>query len=152
MAINMIHLIYLLFISLISIGQPQPNNDLYDLIVDVHNLRNNEGEVLFALYNKDGTIPDEKYKHFYLKGTSPIWNNSAKYVFTSLPKGKYAVNILHDENLNGKIDKRIIPPTPKEGIGFSNYESIGLRNKPNVPDASFNLDSTMVINITIIYM
>lgn len=147
----MVHLVYLLF-SLITMGHPSPNNGLYELTVQVNDLRNNDGEVIFALYNEDGTLPDEKYKHFYLKGASEINNNSAEYVFTDLPKGNYAVNILHDENLNGKIDKRRFPPTPKEGIGFSNYDSIGLRNKPNFSNASFRLDSTMAINVTVIYM
>jgi uncharacterized protein (DUF2141 family) len=31
--------------------------------------------------------------------------------------------LLHDENKNGKIDKGFI--LPKEGIGFSNFQSIG---------------------------
>lgn len=141
-----------MIVSFLSNEYSTPNNALFDLTVQVNDLRNNDGEVLFALYNKDGSIPDEKYEHFYLKGSAPIKNNSAKYVFTNLPKGNYAVNILHDENLNGHIDKRRFPPTPKEGIGFSNYESIGLRNKPNFSDASFKLDSSMAINVIVIYM
>jgi len=60
------------------------------------------------------------------------------------------VNILHDENKNGKIDKKFI--LPKEGIGFSNYKSIGFTNKPNFSKASFELDSKTEINIKVIYM
>jgi uncharacterized protein (DUF2141 family) len=32
---------------------------------------------------------------------------------------KYAINILHDEDNNGKIKKGFV--LPKEGMGFSNY-------------------------------
>lgn len=46
---------------------------------------------------------------------------------------RYAVNILHDENANGKIDKGFI--LPKEGIGFSNYSSVGPMNRPNFSKA-----------------
>lgn len=143
-------LVLLLLLELIPVGLMPTYANLYSLTVEVHELRNNDGEVVFALYNEDGTIPDEKYKRYYLAGTSAISNNTARYVFSDLPKGIYAVNILHDENKNGKIDKRFF--IPKEGIGFSNYESIGLRNKPNFKDAGFALDSTMTIAVKIIYM
>ncbi|MEC7264696.1 MAG: DUF2141 domain-containing protein [Bacteroidota bacterium] len=38
---------------------------------------------------------------------------------------------------------------PKEGIGFSNFKTIGLSNRPNFSKASFVLvkDSTIVVNM-----
>lgn len=36
--------------------------ETYSLTVEVNNLQNSKGVVQFALYNKDGTIPDEEYK------------------------------------------------------------------------------------------
>lgn len=138
----------LFLLGFIPIGNIAPLNNLYDLTVTVSELRNNDGEVFFALYNKDGSIPDEKYNHYYLSGTSPIQNHSAKYKFLDLPKGRYAIHILHDENRNGKVDKRFF--IPKEGIGFSNYDSIGLKNRPNFRKASFELDSTTAISVKVI--
>jgi len=67
-----------------------------------------------------------------------------------LPKGKYAVNILHDENKDGKIDKGWILPT--EGVGFSNIKSISPFNRPNFSKASFELESDKIIKVKIIYM
>jgi len=122
----------------------------YDLTVKVEHLRNSKGVVQFALYNEDGTIPDEKYKKYYKKKTIAIDNKTATVTFTGLPEGKYAVNILHDENENGKIDKKFI--IPKEGVGFSNYESIGFSNKPKYSKASFELNSDMEIDVKVIYM
>lgn len=91
---------------------------LPSLTARVDNLRNSRGLVQFALYNKKGTIPDEKFKRFYRRKVVKIIKNSARITFKKLPKGTYAVSIHHDENRDGKIDKGFILPT--EGVGFSN--------------------------------
>lgn len=78
-----------------------------------------------------------------------ITKDSSTITFTNLPKGKYAINILHDENENGKVNKGFM--LPKEGIGFSNYESIGMRNRPKFSKASFELNETTVKSIKVIY-
>jgi len=122
----------------------------YSLVVDVSGLRNSKGILQVALYNKEGSIPDEHYRNYFRLVRKEINEGSAKLIFTDLPKGKYAVNVLHDENNNGKIDKGLI--LPEEGIGFSNYQSIGLRNKPSFEKASFDLFADKSIIVKIIYM
>jgi uncharacterized protein (DUF2141 family) len=125
----------------------------YSLTIKAEGFRKAEGEVLFALYNKDGSIPDEKYKNYFKKGISQIdKDGTATFTFKNLPKGNYAVNILHDENKNGKIDKKFMLPLPSEGIGFSNYKSIGLSNRPNFSKASFVVKNNMTIEINVIYL
>lgn len=121
----------------------------FTLTVTVNKLRNSKGVVQFALYNKDGSIPDEDYTQEYKLIRSNIENHSARAVFTNLPKGKYAVNILHDENKDGKIDKGLL--LPNEGIGFSNFSTIGLSNRPNFEKAAFLLKENRTINVNIIY-
>ena len=124
--------------------------ETYTLTVKVEKLQNSKGVVQFALYNKDGSIPDEDYRNYYRLEKAKIGNGKAEITFKNLPKGKYAVNILHDENNNGKIDKGLI--LPKEGIGFSNYSSIGLTNRPNFKKASFDLFQDKEIKVKVIYM
>ena len=97
------------------------------LTVSVNKLRNSNGNVLFALYNTEDAFPDEHYKKYYKILRGKIVNYSSFVIFENLPSGKYAVNILHDENNDGKIQKGFI--FPKEGIGFSNYLSIGFSNR-----------------------
>jgi uncharacterized protein (DUF2141 family) len=104
----------------------------------------------FALYNKDGSIPDEDYENYYKILKGEIINGSSTITFKNIPSGKYAVNILHDENKNGKIDKGFILPI--EGIGFSNFQSIGFANRPNFSKASFELKENKTINVKVIYM
>ncbi len=138
-------------ILVMSSFQPFQKETAYSLTVKVEDLRNSKGVVQFTLYNKDGTIPDEKFENYYQMETSKIHNGSATISFLELPEGNYAINILHDENHNGKIDKKFMLPLPKEGIGFSNYESIGLTNRPNFSKASFQLIKDSTKHIKIIY-
>lgn len=130
--------------------QSVPVENTFSLIIKVEGLRNSEGVVQFALYNRDDTIPDENFKQYYKMGTSNIDDGSATFTFSDLPSGRYAINILHDENENGKIDKGLF--LPKEGIGFSNYESINLMNRPKFSKASFELNNDITKLIKIIYM
>lgn len=123
---------------------------LFSLTVEVRNLRNNEGSVVFALYNREDAFPDEHYKKYYKKRIGKIENGKSSVIFKDLPEGKYAVNILHDEDNNGKIKKGFL--LPKEGIGFSNYQSIGIGNKPKFSKASFELSNDMRVRIKIIYL
>lgn len=124
--------------------------ETYSLTVEVKELQNSKGVVQFALYNRDGTIPDEHYKKCCKILKEKIQNGTSKVTFSNLPVGKYAVNILHDENENGEIDKRFILPI--EGVGFSNYQSIGLTNRPNFSKASFELNIDKIIAVKVIYL
>lgn len=143
--LNKLVLVCILFLTLSSFNNQKA--ETYSLKVEVKGLQNSKGVVQFALYNKDGSIPDENFEKYYKIGKTTIKGNAAQFVFKNLPKGTYAVNILHDENENGKIDKGFVLPI--EGIGFSNFTKIGLGNKPNFKKASFevNVDKRLIINI-----
>jgi len=145
------HLITLVCISfLILTSFNKQKEETFSLTVEVNDLHNSKGVVQFALYNRDGTIPDEDYKKCCKVLKEKIQNGHSKVTFSNLPLGKYAVNILHDENENSKIDKGFILPI--EGVGFSNYQSIGLTNRPNFSKASFELNNNKTINVKVIYM
>lgn len=122
----------------------------YSLKIRVDHLRNSKGIIQISLYNKDGSIPDEDFVRYYRQLKTEITGASASVTFTNLPKGRYAVNVLHDENENGEIDKGWVKPI--EGIGFSNFSNIGLTNRPNFSKASFLLSEDKVEVIEVIYM
>lgn len=136
-------------LSLFLCSFSESQSKTYSLTVKVEKLQNSKGVVQFALYNKDGSIPDEDYKNYYRLEKAKIVNGKSEITFKNLPKGKYAVNILHDENNNSKIDKGLL--LPKEGIGFSNYQSIGLKNRPNFSKASFELNTDKTVEVKVIY-
>jgi uncharacterized protein (DUF2141 family) len=77
----------------------------FSLNVEVKGLRNSTGTVLFALYNRTDAFPDEHYEKYYRKLRGNIIEGSSSIIFEDLPEGKYAVNILHDEDSDGKIKK-----------------------------------------------
>jgi uncharacterized protein (DUF2141 family) len=141
--------IILLILSLSSFNYNN-SETTYSLTVEVHNTRNSTGLVQFALYNKYGSIPDKQYEKYYKLLTAKISNGSSSVTFRDLPEGTYVVNILHDENENGAVDKGFVLPI--EGLGFSNYQSIGPANRPKYSRASFTLNSDMTIEIKVIYM
>ena len=137
-------------ISVWGLSAMTHSSPTYSLTITVDSLKNSTGKLQFTLYNKDGTIPDEDFEKYFRQGRSDINGKTATYTFKNLPIGKYAVNILHDENENKKIDKGWILPV--EGIGFSNFESIGFSNRPNFKKASFNLTKNTTKKVTIVYM
>lgn len=142
-----------LLIILTIVSFKSTTEETYSLTVKAEGFRNSKGKAMFVLYNKNGSIPDENYENYFEKGISQIdKDGTAIFTFTNLPEGSYAVNILHDENKNGKIDKKFLLPMPKEGVGFSNYESIGLSNRPKFSKASFLVKSNMEIVIKVIYL
>lgn len=122
----------------------------HSLTIEVTDLRNSKGLMQFALYNTPDALPDEHYKKYYRKLNAKIVDGYSSVTFINLPSGKYAINILHDEDKNGKIEKGLV--LPKEGIGFSNYKSIGLFNKPKFSEASFDLKADTAMQVKVIYM
>jgi uncharacterized protein (DUF2141 family) len=119
----------------------------YQLTVSVAELRNSEGTLLFSLYNREGSIPDKKLNNHFRLLKGEISRGKAEVTFSGLPAGKYAIGVLHDENNNGEIDKGFM--LPEEGVGYSNYTTINIKNRPAFSKASFNLksDTTVVVKI-----
>ncbi len=146
---TIIILISFVLVVLLSSYSSQ-KQESFSLTVEVADLRNSEGTVLFALYNREDAFPDEHYKKYFKKLTGKIVNGASSVTFENLPAGKYAVNILHDENNDGKIKKGLI--MPKEGIGFSNYKSIGFSNRPSFSKAFINVQTDTKIKVGIIYL
>lgn len=126
-----------------------PQKNLYSIVIEVDNFRNSKGVAQFALYNRDGTIPDEKLKKYYKKEVGEIKGGKSCVTFENIPGGRYAVTVLHDENSNGEIDKIFF--YPKEGFGISNFQEISLSNRPNFSKASFELTEDAKKKIQLIY-
>lgn len=135
-------------VILIPIAIPT-NEPVFTIHVEVHNLRNSTGSVLFSIYNREDAFPDENYKKHLRQIAGKITDGTSVVSFENMPTGRYAVNIVHDEDNNRKIKKgRLLP---LEGIGFSKYQSIGILNRPTFSKASFYLQSDTTIAIKILY-
>ncbi|MBC7572548.1 MAG: DUF2141 domain-containing protein [Spirosoma sp.] len=106
----------LLLISLFSQSNPKhPSPEKPNLKVDVQNVRVQKGAVHIGLYRACADFPNCEPVELIIidaKG-KPI---QAAF---SVDPGEYAVAVYHDENGNGKMDKRVFG-IPKEPYGFSN--------------------------------
>ena len=147
--ISIIPMVLILFSFLLPEKKEAPTTT-FSLTITVKGLKNSTGHVQYSIYNKDGSIPDEEFTNYYRQKNAIINKKKSTITFKNLPKGRYAINILHDENKNGIIEKGWFLPI--EGIGFSNYETIGLMNRPSFSGASFNLHSNSTKVVNVIYM
>jgi uncharacterized protein (DUF2141 family) len=53
-------------------------------------------------------------------------------------EGRYAIALIHDENANGKLDKRLM--IPREGFGFSQDAPV-MMGPPRFDSAAFAVGS-----------
>ena len=90
------------------------------IAVHLTGLRNAKGRVDALLFVRPEGFPEDDSKAFD-KDEVPIDPSTltAQVIFTDVPRGVAAITVLHDENMNRKIDKNFIG-IPKEGYGTSN--------------------------------
>ena len=118
--------------------------------VKVLNIRNSTGTVDCALFESPGGFPRE----FLLSATNAmiikVRHTKARCAFEDIPPGTYALAVIHDENMNGKLDTNWLG-IPKEGYGFSN-DVKDLLSSPPFSAASFQYDGgTLDLTISLHY-
>lgn len=69
--------------------------------------------------------------------------------FGPMPAGRYAVAVFHDENENGKLDKRLL--MPREGYGFSRDAAVRF-GPPKFAAAAFEVASDTTQSLRMRYM
>jgi len=112
-----------------------------ELAVTITDIRESQGLLMVSVVNSDAA-----------------WNNQAKPVaaqkiaaikgemtldFPDLPPGKYAVQVMHDENGNNKLDANFLG-IPSEGYGFSNNPNV--MRRAHFDEAAFEVgaDKTVI--------
>jgi uncharacterized protein (DUF2141 family) len=121
------------------------------VIVNVTGFRNAKGNVDALIFIHPKGFPEDDSKAFD-KDEAPIDPNtmSAQIVFKDVPRGFSAVTVLHDENMNHKIDKNFLG-IPKEGYGVSNNPKKAMHN-PKWDEAKFPVDRPeVIVPIKLIY-
>src|SRR5581483_12351337 len=72
------------------------------LTVVVNNIRNNNGQIGFCLFQESDGFPNHPEKAL-LSVFVKVTGNSAQYTFSNIQFGTYAVCVFHDENSDTKI-------------------------------------------------
>jgi uncharacterized protein (DUF2141 family) len=113
------------------------------LTVHITGIRNTKGNILIALY-RDSKFAKAQGVEIDAKTLSAV------AVFNNLPQGVYSVELFHDENRNGKMDRNLFG-MPVEGYGFSNNPKKRM-GKPGFDETNFQLNQAeCTIEIKMIY-
>ena len=114
--------------------------------VKILNIRNSTGTVACALFESPEGFPAEFLRFATNIMVIRIRAAQARCDFEDIPPGTYALAVVHDENMNGKLDTNLLG-IPREGYGFSN-DAKALLGPPSFPAASFVYDGKN-LNLTI---
>lgn len=97
------------------------SNDQNMLIVDAIGFAHPRGHAVAKLFQPG----DNVLEHGRQQSIAEVRDGKARFEFTGLPAGAYAVVVFHDENDNGEIDHNRLG-LPSETLGFSNGFKPGL--------------------------
>lgn len=123
------------FFSLVESGVPQAQSHQENVIhVEVGGMRNNNGQIICALYSSADGFPKKSEKAI-AHVNSAISDKQAVCEFPGIAPGTYAVSVFHDENSNGKLDTNFMG-IPREGVGASN-DAKGHLGPPKFGAAAF---------------
>ena len=110
--------------------------------VTVLDIRNSTGTVACALFESPQGFPVEFLHSATNVMVIKIRKSQARCDFEDIPPGTYALAVIHDENMNGKLDTNALG-IPNEGYGFSN-EARSWFGAPSFKDAAFSYDGRSV--------
>ena len=140
-------LVGLIFVTLPVLGFGQ--SSCPGIHVKILNIKNSTGTVACALFESPDGFPTDYLRKATNVMVIKIRQDQARCDFEDIPPGTYAMAVIHDENMNGKLDTNW-RGIPKEGYGFSN-DVTGVKGAPSFSAASFpydgkNLDLTMSLH------
>jgi uncharacterized protein (DUF2141 family) len=98
-------------------ARPTPAPTQGEVVVDVLGLESAEGLVLVALYRDGKGFPDEGARAFG-KRVAKARAGNARFVFSDVPAGPFAVTVHHDADKDYEMDTGLFG-APTEGYGFS---------------------------------
>jgi uncharacterized protein (DUF2141 family) len=87
--------------------------------MNILNIKNSTGTVACALFESPDGFPHEFLHSVTNAMVIKIRKAQARCDFEDIQPGTYAMAVIHDENMNGKLDPNWLG-IQKEGYGFSN--------------------------------
>ena len=118
--------------------------------VEILDIRNSTGTVACALFVSPDGFPYEYLRFATNIMAIKVRDKQARCDFEDIPPGMYALAVVHDENMNGKLDANLLG-IPKEGYGFSN-DAKAFLGAPSFTAASFPYDGqNMDLTISLHY-
>ena len=121
------------------------------LSIRVTGIRNTEGKIHVVLFRDGKGFPSDPTSAVAARQCNiDPQTLTAKIVFEKLPQGVYAVAVLHDENLSGKMEYDS-EGIPLSGYGISNNPDTS-QGPPTADQANFKVDQPeATIEIKMVY-
>lgn len=116
----------------------------YTLTVEIDGLRNSTGNIDMLVFDQEKGWPDE-IPYSIRKYEVPAVEGSMVLRVEGLPAGEYGVIVVHDENLNRRIDKDW-RGVPIEQWGMSNNPRVYM-STPAYHRAKFRLEGDTLVRI-----
>lgn len=133
----------------VEVGAQQEGSQNGTIKVTVAGFRNRKGQLCVSLFSSPKGFPSKTEKA-NRTSTSALEGDTVTLSCDALPAGTYAIAVLHDENMNGKMDTSFWG-YPKEGAGASNNPK-PRRGPPRFDDAKFVLkDKPLDLQIELKY-
>lgn len=126
-------------------GAAQPDGAV---TIEIGGLRSSEGQVLVCLTREADHFPDCSGSPSARSAIIPA--SRATVTFDRLPRGLYAIAVLHDENANGRAD-RALGLIPREGFGFSRDAPVRM-GPPRFAQAAFAIEGAVTQTIRMRYL
>ena len=144
-----------LFAVLVFAGLPaalaqSPSSSCIGIHMNILNIRNSTGTVACALFESPVGFPVEYLRYATNLMVIKIRDAHARFDFLDIPPGTYALAVIHDENMDGKLDTNWLG-APKEGYGFSK-DAKAFLSAPSFSAATFQYDGgTLDLTIPLHY-
>jgi uncharacterized protein (DUF2141 family) len=118
--------------------------------VEILDIRNSTGAVACALFEAPEGFPTKYRDSATNIMMIKVRDRQARCDFLDIPPGTYALAVIHDEDMDGKLDTDGVG-LPTEGYGFSN-DAIALMGAPSFGAASFAYNGrTLELTISLSY-
>lgn len=131
----MMHFIFFISFSF-SVFIQNPKNS--KLEIQIAQARSDKGMIRVLIFSKETGFPDQPAKALKSLSIQPK-NKAGLLSISDLPPGKYAVSVIHDEDIDGKLTTNAVG-YPIEKFGFSNNPKVYF-SPPSFEKASFELGS-----------
>jgi len=131
-------------LGLTGLGGLAPLVQAGELTVSITNIRTDKGNLMVSVVNNDAGWNNQE-KPVAVAKVAATGKDSVLHF--DLPAGSYAVQVMHDENDNGKLDTNFMG-IPAEGYGFSNNPRV--MRKAHFSEAKFDISdaaSSIVIEL-----
>lgn len=138
----MISLVLSVLISLLYSEKPVQLGAEYTLSVTVDDIQVAEGTLLVDVFDKADHFLETPFRSAKAEVST---TGSIELSFEKLPRGTYAISVIHDQNDNGELDMNAVG-IPTEGYGFSK-DAMGMFGPPSFEKAQINIEQSQSIHI-----